>query len=87
MLRRAATVLGCLAYAGLALGSGLDRLAASDPAMAQRVPAAFASQALRTLGAQAIAQGPAGEVLRLGQAALNDSPTDPQSAADRKSVV
>lgn len=81
MLRRAAMVLGCLAYAGLALGSGLDRLAASDPALAQRVPAAFASQALRTLGAQAIAQGPAGEVLRLGQAALNDSPTDPQSAA------
>ncbi len=81
MLLRAALVLGCLTYAGLALGSGFDRLAANDPAMAQQVPAPFASQALRRLGAQAIEQGQAGEVLWLGKAALNDSPTDPQSAA------
>ena len=81
MVLRAAAVLASLAYAGLAFGSGLDRLAADDPAMAQRVPSVFAAQALRTLGAQALALGKAGEVLRLGQAALNDSPTDPQSAA------
>ncbi len=81
MLLRAAGLLACLAYAGLAFGSGMDRLAATDPVMAARVPAPFASQALRTLGAQAIGQGQAGEVLRLGQAALKDSPTDPQSAA------
>ena len=81
MVLRAAVVLAGLAYAGLAFGSGLDRLAADDPAMAQRVPSAFAAQALRTLGAQALTQGKAGELLRLGQAALSDSPTDPQSAA------
>lgn len=81
MLRRGAMVLGCLVYAGMALGSGLDRLAASDPAMAQRIPAPFASQALRTLGAQAVDQGHAGEMLQLGKAALDDSPTEPQSAA------
>lgn len=81
MLLRTAVVLASLAYVGLAFGSGLDRLAANDPAIAQQVPAPFAAQALRTLGAQALEQGKAGEVLRLGQAALNDSPTDPQSAA------
>lgn len=81
MLRRAATVLACLTYAALALVSGLDRLAANDPALAQRVPVPFASQALRTLGAQAVERGQAGELLRLGKAALSDSPTDPQSPA------
>lgn len=81
MMLRGAAVLACLGYAGLACGSGLDRLALNDPAAAQRVPAPFASQALRTLGAQAIERGPASAVLQLGKAALSDSPTDPQSSA------
>lgn len=73
--------LTLLIYAGLALGSGLDRISAKQPALAVRVPGFFASEALRVLGAQALQQGNAVAARQIGQRALRDAPTDPQSAA------
>ena len=70
-----------LVYAGLALGSGLDRMSAGQPSLAPRVPGLFASEALRAMGAQALGRGDAAAALRIGQQALRDAPTDPQSAA------
>ena len=70
-----------LVYAGLALGSGLDRMSAGQPSLAPRVPDLFASEALRAMGAQALGRGDAAAALRIGQQALRDAPTDPQSAA------
>ena len=68
-------------YAGLVLGSGVDRLAASRPEIAHRVPSLFASEALLVRGAQAIVDGKTNSTIEFGMRALRDAPTDPQSAA------
>lgn len=73
--------LGLLAYAAMAAGSGMDRLSKDDPALAARVPGLFASEALRTLGADALAAGKAVDAARIGEAAIRNAPTDPQSTA------
>ncbi len=46
LLLCAGTVVGALAYAALAIGSGLDRLAPIRPAVARHVPALLATNAL-----------------------------------------
>lgn len=81
MLGRLGLVLACLGYSALALGSGLDRLSEKSPDLASKVPAFFASESLRVRGAQALAAGQAQSALALGQAAITDAPTDPQSSA------
>lgn len=68
-------------YCVAAWGSGLDRLSAGQPERAAKVPALFASEAIRTLGAQALADGQAVAATRIGARALVNAPTDPQSAA------
>lgn len=73
--------LACLGYAGLALGSGLDRLSAARPELAPSVPAAFASQALRSEGAALIAKAQPRAALKRGEAAVIDAPLDPASTA------
>ena len=70
-----------LVYAALAAGSGADRLSTGDPALAARVPALFASEALRTLGADALASGKAVDAAAIGTRAIRNAPTDPQSTA------
>ena len=72
---------GLVLFAGLAVGSGADRLSAGDPALAARVPALFASEALRTSGAQALSNGQAVGAAAIGTAAIRNAPTDPQSTA------
>ena len=72
---------GLAAYAALAAGSAADRLSFGDPVMAAKVPALFASEAVRTLGAQALSGGQAMEALALGTRAIRGEPTDPQSTA------
>lgn len=81
MLARIGLVLACLGYSALALGSGLDRLSEKSPDLAAKVPAFFASEALRVRGGHALASGQAKEAHALGQAAIADAPTDPQSSA------
>ncbi len=78
---RILAVAALLAYAVLAAGSGADRLSMDDPALAKQVPALFASEALRTLGADALANGKAVEAAQIGERAIRDAPTDPQSTA------
>lgn len=72
---------GLVLFAGLAVGSAADRLSARDPALAARVPALFASEALRTRGAQALSDGQAVGAAAIGTAAIRNAPTDPQSSA------
>jgi hypothetical protein len=76
-----AGALVCLGYGALALGSGLDRMSLARPALAARVPAPFASQALRSEGAVLIEQGQAQAALTKGEAAVRDAPLDPASTA------
>ena len=72
---------GVILYAVLAAGSGADRLSASDPGLAAKIPALFASAAIRTLGAQALSDGKAMDALALGTRAIYNEPTEPQSTA------
>lgn len=81
LARRAGIGLVILCYMGLALGSGIDRLSATRPGLAQHVPALFASEALRVRGGEALGQGGALAARKIGELALRDAPTDPQSAA------
>ena len=79
---QAAVIIGLsIVYTGLALGSGADRLTATRPAMATRIPALFASEALRVAGSQALADGDVRATLAIARRALHDAPADPQSAA------
>ena len=80
-MRLVGLVAAILAYAALALGSGADRLSAGDTVIAAKVPGLFASEALRTLGAQALAGGKAVDAAAIGTAAIRNAPTDPQSTA------
>ena len=68
-------------YAGLALGSGADRLSAGRPDLVGRVPPLLASEAIRTVGAQALTAGTAVAATEMGVRAIGNAPTDPQSAA------
>ena len=77
----AAAVLLSLAYVGLVLGNGLDRLSETRPELANEIPSLFASEALRIAGAQALSDGNARSTAMIGEKALRDAPTDPQSAA------
>ena len=70
-----------LLYAGLAAGSAADRLSAGDSSLAARVPGLFASEALRTLGADALSSGKAVDAAAIGNRAIRNAPTDPQSTA------
>ena len=80
--RQAAVIIGLnIIYTGLVLGSGADRLTPTHPEMATRIPAPFASEALRVAGSQALAKGDAKATLAIAKRALRDAPADPQSAA------
>jgi len=81
MLARIGLAFACLGYSALALGSGLDRISEKSPGVAEHVPAFFASEALRVRGGLALAAGQGQTALALGQAAIADAPTDPQSSA------
>ncbi len=72
---------GLVLFAGLAAGSAADRLSAGDPVLAAQIPALFASEALRTRGAEALSNGQAVGAELIGTAAIRNAPTDPQSTA------
>lgn len=80
-LRRAALVIGCLGFGAAALGSGLDRMAATRPALAPLVPAVFASEALRTSGRLLLDGGNGRAAATIGIEAIKDAPVDPVSTA------
>lgn len=72
---------GLVLFAVLAAGSAADRLSAGNPQLAAKVPMLFASEALRTLGAEALSGGQAVDAAAIGTAAIRNAPTDPQSTA------
>lgn len=78
---RTVFILLSLVYTGLVIGNGADRLSAASPELTNKVPQLFASEALRVAGAQALNDGNALAAVKIGEQALRDSPTDPQSAA------
>lgn len=78
---RLSAVLGSVGFAALTLGSGLDRLTASRPALADKVPALFASEAYAVLGPRAIESGDTAVALRIGKAAITAAPIEPNSTA------
>ena len=77
----AAFILLSLVYTGLVLANGLDRLSETRPELASKVPPLFASAALRVAGAQALSDNNALSTMMIGEKAVRDAPTDPQSAA------
>ena len=72
---------GLVLFAGLAAGSAADRLSAGDPVLAAQIPALFASEAIRTRGAEALSNGQAVGAEAIGTTAIRNAPTDPQSTA------
>ncbi|MFM5906446.1 MAG: hypothetical protein ACKOPO_02470 [Novosphingobium sp.] len=80
-LGRGLALAGCLAFAVLAIGSGMDRQAYLRPITARKVPALFADVALFTRGEAALTAGNASEANRFGEATVRRSPIDPTSTA------
>lgn len=80
-LGKAAAIAGCLLFALVSLGNGLDRQAFIKPAMAARVPAIFASQSLLVRGQDNIVAGQHEAALADGTAAVLSAPVDPISPA------
>jgi hypothetical protein len=73
--------LAVLAYGGLATASGLDRMSATRPDLATRVPAPFAAQALRIEARRLLDQGQSHQAQAVAEAALTRAPLDPESPA------
>jgi hypothetical protein len=78
--RRAAVIAGALAYAALAIGNGLDRLAYALPGAARHIPAPFAVNALEVVGEAALRNDP-DAALVLAQRLVAAAPIEPSSTA------
>lgn len=81
VLARIGAVAGCLVFAFTALISGLDRMAATHPGLAARLPDRFAAQSFAARGQAAIAHGDFAATRRLGELALRSAPLEPAHAA------
>jgi hypothetical protein len=80
-LLRIGLTLGYLAYAVLALGSGLDRMSRGQPDLAPLVPGIVAAQAQRSQALAALNAGNAVLALDAAEAAVAAAPLDPESPA------
>ena len=78
---RVVVALCCVAYSVLAIGSAADRLVTEHPDLSARVPAFFASEALRNQGRQLLEAGDANGARLKGEAAVDQEPVDPGSTA------
>jgi len=78
---RAAAVLAGLALGALAVGSGLDREARLQPALARSVPWPFAAEAALVRGRRLLAAGQYRAVADEAAAAIRAAPVDPESTA------
>lgn len=85
MARRSALRLallgGVLGYAALALGNGLDRAAARNPALAGYVPGPLKAEAWRAESARALEAGNNSRAIETARLAVLADPVDPRSAA------
>lgn len=78
-LSRLAQIGVAAAFAGLALGNGLDRAAARNPALARYVPGFLAAEAHRSLAAQALESGDKPAAIAAAERAVAADPIDPRS--------
>ena len=78
-LGKLALGLGCLVYAGLAIGSALDRMSERAPQILPVVPQAMASHALRGQSRALILAGKPRDALGLAEAAVRNAPLNPAS--------
>lgn len=76
-----AAISGCLAFAIAALGSGLDRVALKNPALAENIPPLFAAQAYVVLGQKAILNKDYHRAQHYAELAVRASPIEPQNVA------
>ena len=77
---RVAILGACLIYAVLAMASGLDRMAASRPWLAARLPAALLVQGLAAKGHAALAAGDVGGAITAARMAVARAPVEPSSS-------
>ena len=78
------SVAGCVvafAYAALAIGNGLDRMAELDPAAAEHVPARLAVNAARTQALDALRDGDFDRAFVAARLAVARDPVDARSVA------
>ena len=80
-MRAALVVAAAVAYAGLALISGLDRLGAIDPVLAGMLPSPMLAQALRNKATNAQSIGDEQNALLLAREAVSRTPIEPASTA------
>lgn len=73
--------LASLGYAGLAIGSGLDRMSQRAPQLSYAVPGPFAVRALRSRASLELSNGQAQAALNNAAAAVRTAPLDPASTA------
>ncbi len=79
-LLRSGLVVGALAYAALAIGNGLDRLAISTPAAVGHVPSLFAVHALEITDEAELASHPH-DAVNLAERLVARAPIEPSSTA------
>ncbi len=79
-LLRVAAVAGALAYAALAVGNGLDRMAYTLPDKASRLPALFATNSLEVTGEADLHRDPHAAVA-LAERLVAHAPIEPSSTA------
>ena len=80
LLLRLGAVAGALLYAGLAIGSGYDRLAADHPALADRIPSLFAVNAREVAAQNRLTTDPAAATA-LAEQLVARAPVEPASTA------
>ncbi len=78
---RTGLALACLVYAGVALGTGLDRQTAHESDPAAQVPGLFSSKALEARTWQAMDDGDWAGAARVAAALVSREPIDPLSTA------
>lgn len=81
LARSWAILFGVSAFVALALGSGLDRLAIRQPALAGMVPTPMAAEAHRVRAIGALRKRDQAEALSAARQAVAADPVDPRSAA------
>jgi hypothetical protein len=80
-VRQGAALAGCLLFAGVAAGNGLDRIATWHPARVRTVPALFAAQSLGPRGDAALVARDPATAAALGESYVAAAPLDPAATA------
>jgi hypothetical protein len=80
-LARLSAVTAAVAFAGLALGSGLDRAASASGGLAKRLPAFFAGQSAQLAAGDAITSGDPDAIETVAKLIIDRQPLNPAGPA------